>query len=188
MQGAALDMTRDTARDKVCLGVIAGAQGVRGQVRVKSFTAQPEDVAAYGPLMDRAGRPFKLRATGMTRGLVVASIDGVTDRNAAEALRGTELFVERGRLPATEDDEFYHADLLGLAVAAPDGSAIGTVRAVHDFGAGDMLEIALAEGGTTVVPFTHACVPEIDLAGGRVTVCMPETVDTNPAVDGEAES
>ncbi|MGE4219067.1 MAG: ribosome maturation factor RimM [Alphaproteobacteria bacterium] len=181
-------MTRDTARDKVCLGAIAGAQGVRGQVRVKSFTARPEDVAAYGPLTDRAGRRFTLHATGMTRGLVVAKVDGVTDRNAAEALRGTELFVDRGRLPAPEEDEFYHADLIGLTAAAPDGTVLGTVRAVHDFGAGDMLDLALAEGGTAVVPFTRACVPEIDLAAGRLTVCMPDTVDARPAKDEEAGS
>ena len=184
--GAALDMTRDAARDKVCLGVIAGAQGVRGQVRVKSFTARPEDVAAYGPLADRAGRPFLLHAIGTTRGLVIARIDGVTDRDAAEALRGAELYIDRARLPAPEAEEFYHADLIGLTASAPDGSAIGAIRAVHDFGAGDMLEIGLAAGGVAVVPFTRACVPEVDIAAGRVVVHMPETVDAGPPAGEDA--
>lgn len=163
------------AEARLCVGVIVGAHGVRGDLRVKSFTETPEDFVSYGPLTDAAGtREFRLRILGGGRGALRVHMDGVEDRDAAEALAGVELFVARDRLPAPEADEFYHADLIGLRVERPDGSPYGTVRAVHDFGAGDVIEIALADGGIVVLPFTRTTVPTIDLEAGRAVVVPPE--------------
>jgi 16S rRNA processing protein RimM len=157
------------------LGVVVGAQGVRGAVRVKSFTASPADVAAYGPVEDEAGaRRFSLRVVGASRGAVIAKIEGVEDRDAAEALKGTRLYVARAALPPPGEDEFYHADLVGLEAVLRDGTPFGTVRAVHDHGAGDSLEVLRPDGTTILVPFTRAAVPEIDFAAQRLVVDPPE--------------
>lgn len=177
---------------RVCLGRIAGAWGLQGGVRVHSYTAEPLDVAAYGPLSDEAGaRTFTLRPQRLAKGAVLALIDGVTDRDAAEALKGVELYILRALLPETETDEFYHDDLIGLAAVLADGSALGEVIAVQDFGAGDMLEVKRATGGTVFVPFTRAIVPEVDLAAGRLTVAPPpgllEAADRD-GTDGETEA
>lgn len=164
----------DTRR-RVCLGAIAGAHGVRGLVRIKPFTERPEDVAAYGPLTDEAGlRRFEIRVQGLHKGLVVAALAGVEDRDAALALRGVGLWVDRAALPEPTADEYYHADLIGLDVTATDGTRLGTVKAVHDFGAGDVIEVMLAETGRTVMlPFTAETVPEVAPAEGRLTVAPP---------------
>ena len=155
----------------ICLGQITGAHGIRGEVRVRSFTARAEDVAAYGTLADETGtRNFALKVTGMARGAVRARIDGVADRNAAEALKGTRLFVDRDKLPEPEADEFYQADLVGLAARRADGTPVGRIVAVQNFGAGDTLEIAPDAGGTFYVPFTADAVPEVDVAAGRVVI------------------
>ena len=131
---------------RVCVGVITGAHGVRGAVRLKSFTAEPEDVAGYGPLEDERGeRRFALRIVGSAKGVLIAAISGIDDRDRAEALRGLRLYLPRSALPPTDEEEYYHADLIGLDAALADGTPIGTVRAVHDFGAGDTLEIERAE-------------------------------------------
>jgi 16S rRNA processing protein RimM len=157
------------------VGVIVGAHGVRGAVRVKPFTAEPASVGAYGPVEDEAGtRRFELRVVGEGKGVVIATMKGVEDRNAAEALRGLRLYVARAALPAPAADEFYHADLIGLEAVTPAGVPLGRVRAVHDFGAGDSLELDLATGGTLLVPFTKAAVPEVDVAVGRLVVDPPE--------------
>ena len=158
----------------VCLGEITGAHGVRGEVRIRSFAARPADVAAYGALADETGaRTFELEVTGMARGAVLARIPGVADRNAAEALKGTRLYVDRDKLPKPETDEFYHADLVGLAATRIDGTPVGRIIAVQNFGAGDALEIAPADGDTFFVPFTADAVPEVDVAAGRVVVDPP---------------
>jgi 16S rRNA processing protein RimM len=173
VQALAVDM----AGEKLCVAVIAGAHGVRGDVRIKSFTADPEDLAAYGPLTDKRGaREFRIRVLGLARGLLRAHIKGVDDRDAAEALAGVELYVDRDRLPAPEEDEFYHSDLIGLKAVLQDGSPYGTVRALYDFGAGDVVEIALSVGGTVVLPFTKAAVPAVDLEAGIVIVVPPEEI------------
>lgn len=166
-------MIGDARRLKV--GVIAGPHGVRGAVRVKSFTREPEALGRYGPLSDADGRAiYRLRPTGTAKGAVIARIEGVEDRDAAEALKGTELFLPREALPAPDDpDEFYHADLIGLAAEGEDGARLGTVKALYDFGAGDVLEIALEGGGTAMLPFTREAVPLVDPAGGRVVVAPP---------------
>lgn len=161
-------------KDRVCLGAIAGVHGVRGAVRIKSFAAEPKDVAAYGVLTDEAGeREFMLTVTGESRGQITARIAGIDNRDAAAALKGTRLYVARSHLPEPEPDEFYHADLIGLEAVAPDGNRLGTVTAVHDFGAGGLLEIGLDGGGSVMLPFTAEVVPEVDAEAGRVVVAPP---------------
>lgn len=164
-------------RDLVCVAAVAAAHGVRGALKLKSFTAEPESVAAYGPLFDEQGRQlFEIRLLGQVGGALIAEARGIATRDAAEALRGQRLYVPRNRLPAVEEDEFYHADLLGLDAVDDGGRALGKVRAVHDFGAGDLLEI-VGEGGTTLmVPFTREAVPTVDLAARRVTVLPPPEI------------
>lgn len=166
---------------KVCIGVIAGAHGVRGQVRVKSFTAEPRDVTAYGPVTDASGaRQFDLRITGAARGMMLAKIDGVGDRDAADLLRGTELYVDRERLPEPDEDEFYYTDLIGLDAVSTGGEALGSVRAMHNFGAGDMIELEDGSGKTEMLPFTAAVVASVDLEGGVVTIDPPHEIFVRP--------
>ncbi len=160
----------------ICLGVIAGAHGLAGAVRVHSFTAEPEAIAAYGPLSDEAGeRTFRLAIVGRIKNALICCIDGISDRTAAEGLRGMGLYVPRAALPALAEEEYYHADLIGLradvcGAAAEDSGWLGRVVAVHDFGAGPVLEIAEGPGGSVLIPFTRAAVPEVDLAAGRIGV------------------
>ena len=174
------------ATDRVCVGVIGGVHGVRGIVKVKPFTADPADLVAYGRLTDASGgRVIGLTLLSKHKGQWLARVDGVDDRNAAEALRGTELYAERGRLPAPDEDEFYHADLIGLTAIGTDGQTAGTVRAVHDFGAGDILEIVGAGGPPLMLPFTRKAVPEIDFAGGRLMIDPPVETEAKPEDDPE---
>ncbi len=155
----------------VRLGVIVGVRGIKGEVRIKSFTDDPVAVGAYGPLYDKTGaRRFDLKVTGTQKGVVLARIDGIGDRTAAEALKKTELFVERDQLPAPEEDEFYHSDLEGLQAVMVSGERIGKVVGVFDFGAGPVVEIS----GNVMVPFTRAAVPEVDIEGGKVVIDPPE--------------
>jgi 16S rRNA processing protein RimM len=159
---------------RVCVGAVGAAHGVRGAVRIKSFTAKPEDIARYGPLEDETGeRQFTLRLIGAAKGVLIAKLSGVADRDRAEALRGLRLYLPRAALPPPEEEEYYHADLIGLDAVLTDGTPLGQVRAVHDFGAGDTLEITRAMGPPAVVPFTKAVVPEIDLAAGRLVLDPP---------------
>ncbi len=160
---------------RVCVGAIAGAFGVHGEVRLKSFCAEPTDIAAYGPLFDREGRKFTLTLTRPVAGGLGARLSGVTTREQAEALRGVELFADRARLPSLPEDEFYHADLIGLAVRDPGGGIIGRVVAIHDHGAGDIIEIAPEAGGPSLLlPFTRANVPTVDIARGLMVADLPE--------------
>jgi 16S rRNA processing protein RimM len=161
---------------RVCVAQIGGAHGIRGEVKLKSFTADPMAVKDYGPLTSEDGSAsFEIEALRPAKGHLVARFRGVSDRDAAERLVHLRLFVPRERLPPPAADEFYHVDLIGLAAVTADGTEIGTVAAVHDFGAGDILELRPRSGGTTImVPFTEAFVPRVDLAAGRVTVLPPE--------------
>lgn len=158
------------------LGVVIGAQGIRGEVKVKTFTAEPEAIGDYGPLQDAgATKTFPLKVLRHSKGdVVIARIKGVEDRTAAEALRGTELFIQRSALPRIGDGEFYHADLVGLTAVMPQGQGpgrvLGQVVAVHNYGAGDMLEVKTDGGRSAMVPFTDDAVPDVDLAAGRVLV------------------
>lgn len=160
--------------DWVCVAAVATAHGVRGALKLRAFTETPEDVAAYGPLHDRSGRRlFELTVLGRAKGGVIVRASGIEDREAALALRGTELFVPRAALPALAEDEFYYSDLEGLQAVRPDGSPVGVVRAVDNFGAGDVLELIGRDGRPLTLPFDRRTVPEIDLAGGRVVVDPP---------------
>lgn len=166
--------------ERVCVGAFAGAQGVRGQVRIKSFTAVAENIVAYGPLQDEAGtRTFEIAFHGAARGLIVATIVGVADRGSAEALRGTRLYAARVNLPPPDDDdEFYHADLLGLEAVGKDGAMIGRISAILPAGGADVLEID--RGGELqplLVPFTREDAPVVDIARRRIVVI--------PLPDGE---
>lgn len=156
----------------VLLGVVIGAQGIRGEVKVKTFTGDPEAIGDYGPLSDaKAERRFKLKVRRVAKGdVVIAAIQGIADRNAAEALKGTELYVSRDALPEAGDGEFYYADLVGLQAVTTDGKPLGAVVAVHNFGAGDMLEVKPEGAASVMVPFTDAAVPEVDLGARRVSV------------------
>jgi 16S rRNA processing protein RimM len=173
---------------RLCVGVITGPQGVRGAVRVKSFTEQPADVASYGAVEDEAGqRRFELRVVGNAKGVVVAKIAGLDDRAAAERLKGTRLYVKRSALPPPDEDEYYHSDLVGLPMVLPDGTDFGTVRAVHDYGAGTSLEVAHRNGQLVMVPFTRAIVPVVDVAGGRLVIDPPEGLLDNRPIEADME-
>jgi 16S rRNA processing protein RimM len=157
----------------VLVGIVTAAHGVGGAVRIKSFTARPEDIAHYGPLADPAGRRFTVRPIGAGKRVVIARLSGVENRDQAEALRGLHLCLPRSALPPAGAEEFYHADLIGLAAVLGDGTTIGRVRAVHDFGAGDTLEIERCAASPAMVPFTRAVVPVIDLNAGRLVIDPP---------------
>ena len=157
-----------------CVGAIAGAFGVQGEVRLKSFCADPAAIATYAPLLTEDGRSFGVRITRPITGAFAARLTGVATREEAEALKGTRLYVPRDRLPPLGDDEFYHADLIGLAVVDTGGAPLGTVRAVLDHGAGDILEIASPGRRELLLPFTRAVVPTVDLDGRRLVADPPE--------------
>lgn len=165
--------------ERICVGAITGAFGVAGEVRLKSFCADPAAIADYGPLYTKDGtRSFTVKLTRPVAGGLGARVSGVKTKEEADALRGTELYVDRARLPQLPDDEFYHSDLMGLLVLDTGGVELGRVIAVHNHGAGDILEI----GGpglkqALMLPFTMAAVPTVDLTAGRVIVDLPEGLD-----------
>lgn len=162
--------------DRVCVGAVAGAFGVKGEVRLKSFTATPEDLAAYGAVEteDRAQR-FDITLTGQTKGALIGRLSGVATKEVADRLRGARLYVARAKLPEPEDDEYYYADLIGLEVFDTGGAALGRVKAVLNHGASDLLEVDRVEGGATVlVPFTQEVVPTVDLSARRIVADPPE--------------
>lgn len=165
--------------DRICIGAIAGAFGVAGELRIKSFCVVPEAISTYGPLTTEDGsRSFTIKLTRPVAGGLGARIAGVTTKEQADALRGIALYAPRSKLPNLPDDEYYHADLIGLEVRDPGGALIGTVRAVHNHGAGDLLEVLTGAGpGTRLIPFTLAIVPTVDLAARRIIVDLPEGLD-----------
>ena len=171
----------------LCVGVIVGAHGVRGALRIKSFTAQPADLAAYGPVQDDRGRRFQLTLLGEAKGVVLAKLAGVADRDAAEALKGVKLWVERSALPKPDEDEFYYSDLVGLAAESLDGSPRGRVKGVFDFGGGDIIEISGPEGAV-MLPFTRAVVPVVDIAGGRLVIDPPAEIDAGDEDEDGAQA
>lgn len=162
--------------EKVCVGAIAGSFGVRGEVRLKSFTAIPEDIASYAPVETEDGkRSFTVKITRQIKNGLAARMSGIATKEEADALRGTQLFVPRDRLPSLPDDEFYHADLIGLEVTDTGGASLGKVLAVINNGADDLLELsAPGQKQTALLPFTKAVVPTVDLAQGRIVADPPE--------------
>jgi 16S rRNA processing protein RimM len=165
-------------KKRVCVARIGAAHGVRGEVKLWSFTADPFAITQYGPLESADGaQSFEIKALRPGKSCLVARFAGVADRAAAERLNNIELFVPRDRLPSPEADEFYHADLVGLLVVDRNGGELGRVVAVQNFGAGDLIEIEpLAGGDTVLLPFTEAVVPMVDIAGGRVLANPPEGI------------
>jgi 16S rRNA processing protein RimM len=167
---------------RIVIARIGAAHGIKGEVRLQSFTQVPADVAGYGPLIAGDGRKFEIAAhrpaAGTSPTMLVVRFKGIADRNAAEALTGIELSVPKEHLPETREGEFYHADLIGLRAVTHAGAPIGVVVAVPNYGAGDLLEIAPPKGATILVPFTDAAVPEIDVEAGHVVV-VPPVFDTD---------
>jgi 16S rRNA processing protein RimM len=159
---------------QICVARIGGAHGVRGAVKLWTFTQDPLAVKAYGPLLTKDGaRQFEVTHARQAKDHLVATLKGVTSRDEAERLNGIELYVAREKLPATDQDEFYHADLIGLAAVTAADAPLGRVVAIHNFGAGDIIEIAPPTGATMLLPFSNAVVPTVDLAGGRVVIELP---------------
>lgn len=167
------------SQERVCVGAIAGAFGVKGEVRLKSFCAEPEAIADYGPLWTEDGaRSFTVQITRPVPEGFAARLGGIATKEQGDALRGVTLWADRDRLPALPDDEFYHADLIGLAVQDTGGKAVGTIRAVYNHGAGDILEIFVPGARQALLlPFTRAVVPTVDLRAGRVVVDLPEEAE-----------
>jgi 16S rRNA processing protein RimM len=165
---------RRFASEWVCVAAVATAHGLHGALKLRTFTEHPEDVAAYGPVYDRRGqRLFELQVVGRAAGGVIARAPGIEDRDAALALRGRELFVPRRALPDLDADEFYVSDLQGLAAELAGGRRLGAVRAVENYGAGDVIEIVADDGRSLALPFDRETVPEIDIERGRVVVAPP---------------
>ena len=165
--------------NKVCLGVIVGVHGVKGLMRVKSYTEIDSDILSYGILENDSGDQFEVKIKGKSKGTLLVEVEGVTDRNTAESLKGTKLFISRDALPAPQEEEFYYSDLVDLSVYKLDGSFVGRVIGVHDFGAGDLIDISLKDSNQTVlVPFTREIVTEIDLENNTLTIDpMPGLID-----------
>ncbi len=162
----------------ICVARIGAAHGVRGAVKLWTFTEDPLAVKHYGPLMTKDGtRQFEVTHVREAKDHLVATLKGVATRDEAERLNGLELYVPRDRLPETDDDEYYHADLIGLAAVTTAEQPLGKVIAIHNFGAGDIIEIAPPQGATMLLPFTNAVVPTVDLAGGRVIIELPQEID-----------
>lgn len=163
---------------QVCVARIGAAHGVRGAVKLWTFTEDPFAVTRYGPLSTKDGaRAFEVAHARGGKGHLVATLKGVTTRNDAERLNGLELYVAREKLPATNNDEYYHADLIGLAAVTAADEPLGKVIAIHNFGAGNIIEIAPPSGATMLLPFSNAVVPTVDIAGGRVVIALPEEIE-----------
>lgn len=173
---------------KICVGKVTGAHGVRGLVRVRSFTENPEDIVAYGPLSDEVGeRVFALTLKGAVKDAFIVEISGVKTREEAQALKGVPLFADRAALPETEVRQYYHADLIGLRVEDPEGQGLGAIIALHDFGGGVMLEVKPVTGASFMVPFRDAFVPVVDVAAGRVVADLPADWREPPKKDGQKD-
>lgn len=176
-------MTRDK---RICVAKIGAAHGVRGEVKLWPFTEDPMAVIDYGPLSSKDGaRQFEVVRARIAKDHLVAALTGVTTREDAERINGVELYIARSSLPPTEAGEYYHADLIGLRAIDETGAAIGKVLAIHNFGAGDIIEIAPESGPTLLLPFTDAVVPTVDLAEGHVVIVMPQEIDGDSPQDAD---
>ena len=170
----------------ICVARIGAAHGVRGAVKLWPFTEDPLAVMDYGPLTTKDGaRQFEVTHARAAKDHLVATFKGVATRSEAEKLNGIELYVPREKLPATDDDEYYHADLIGLAAVNAADEPLGRVVGIHNFGAGDIIEIAPPRGPTLLLPFTNAVVPTVDLKGGRVVIELPKEIEGDDARSAE---
>jgi 16S rRNA processing protein RimM len=161
----------------ICVARIGAAHGVRGAVKLWTFTEDPFAVRDYGPLLTKDGaRQFEIAQVRAAKDHLVATLKGIATREDAERLNGIELYVARDKLPATDEGEYYHADLIGLAAVNAADEPLGRVLAIHNFGAGDIIEIAPPHGPTLLLPFTNAVVPTVDLAAGRVVIELPQEI------------
>ncbi|NOJ43993.1 ribosome maturation factor RimM [Bradyrhizobium australiense] len=166
----------------ICVARIGAAHGVRGAVKLWTFTEDPLAVKHYGPLTTKDGaRQFEVTHVREAKDHLVATLKGIATREDAERLNGLELYVARDKLPGTDEDEYYHADLIGLAAVNAANEPLGRIIAIHNFGAGDIIEIAPAKGATMLLPFTNAVVPTVDLAGGRVVIELPQEIEGDDA-------
>jgi 16S rRNA processing protein RimM len=157
----------------VLVATFGAAHGIKGEVRVKYHTADPQALVDYSPLRDESfSRSFTFLSARKAGEVAIARVKDITDRNQAETLTHINLYAERSKLPPPDEDEFYHADLIGLRVEGPDGELIGTVQGIYDFGAGEMLDIRRPRRKGVMIPFTREIFPTIDIAGGRA-ICMP---------------
>lgn len=164
----------------VCVGKFLGAHGVRGQVKVASFTEDPENLTAYGTLTDATGElVYNIKLQGWNNTHFIANVDGVADRTAAEKLKGKELFAARAKLPKPKSGQYYYSDLIGLKVVLEDGSTFGEVIDVKNFGAGDILEVKLTTGKKELYSFNPQTVPTVDMAKGQLVLCPPVWLDDN---------
>ena len=164
-----------TARDQVLVGVIVGAHGIKGEVKLKSFTSEPLSVGRFGPLQSSSGQSFEIVKLKAAKDDFIAGLNGIADRNEAETLKGTELFVAREKLPKLKDHETYAHDLIGLDVLLDDGSRLGKLVGMPNYGAGDLLEVAVEGNAETIlIPFTSSFVPQDDFSSGKITVNLPE--------------
>jgi 16S rRNA processing protein RimM len=173
---------------RVLMGLVLGAHGIKGAVRILSYAAEPADIASYGPLEDESGgRKFSLAIVGKARGAVLAAVEGIEDRDAATALKGTKLYVRRSALPAPAEGEFYWDDLVGLRAELKGGTALGEVTAVHDYGGGPSLEVRREAGTSVMVPFTGRVVPVVDLEAGRLVIDPPEGLLDDRPIEAEKD-
>ena len=162
-------------RDQVLVGVIVGAHGIKGEVKLKSFTSEPLSINRYGPLQSASGQQFEITKLKAAKDDFIASLKRVNDRNEAEALKGVELFVAREKLPQLKSHETYAHDLMGLDVMLENGSPLGKLVGVPNYGAGDLLEVAVEGSAETVlIPFTNAYVPQDDFSNGKIIVNLPD--------------
>ena len=172
---------------QICVARIGAAHGVRGAVKLWTFTEDPFAVKQYGPLVTKDGtRRFEVAEAREARDHLVATFKGVTTREEAERLNGIELYFARDQLPATDEGEYYHADLIGLAAVTAANEPLGRVVAIHNFGAGDIIEIAPVHGATMLLPFTNAVVPTVDLSAGHVVIEMPKEIEGDSPSSADA--
>ncbi|MFT5869502.1 MAG: 16S rRNA processing protein RimM [Paracoccaceae bacterium] len=166
--------------ERICVGAVTGSFGVKGEARVKSFCADPAAIGDYGPLTDEAGNSYTLKITRPVKTGFAVLLSGIRTKEQADDLRGTRLYAPRDVLPGLPDDEYYHADLIGLDVIDTGGVTLGSVHAVHNHGASDLLEVrAKGQPGTVLVPFTQAIVPTVDIATGRIIIDPPDGLFSN---------
>ena len=176
-----------TVSAPICVARIGAAHGVRGAVKLWTFTEDPMAVRLYGPLLTKDGaRAFEVTSAREAKGHLVATLKGVATREDAERLNGIELYIAREKLPVTDEDEYYHADLIGLAAVTTADEPLGRVIAIHNFGAGDIIEIAPPHGATLLLPFTNAVVPTVDLEGGRVVIELPAEIEGDQPTNSDA--